>query len=139
MVLTYFCSRRFREAEYHRDRPKRPQTRTHCARERSHSAGSEREHAPPEDSKKVEGHAHPPAPLPKRVFVAMRLVRDLICRPPWNESTTAEELDQKERDSFLQWRRVLAGLQEDQRLTLTPFEKNLELWRQLWRVVERRY
>ncbi|KAL5490975.1 hypothetical protein EMCRGX_G016186 [Ephydatia muelleri] len=58
-------------------------------------------------------------------------------RPPWNESTTAEELDQKERDSFLQWRRVLAGLQEDQRLTLTPFEKNLELWRQLWRVVER--
>lgn len=58
-------------------------------------------------------------------------------RPPWNESTTPEELDQMERDSFLQWRRVLAGLQEDQRLTLTPFEKNLELWRQLWRVVER--
>lgn len=56
--------------------------------------------------------------------------------PSWDESTTAEEqLDQKERESFLQWRRVL---QEDNRLTLTPFEKNLELLRQLWRVVERK-
>ena len=28
-------------------------------------------------------------------------------------------------------------MEEDERLTLTPFEKNLEIWRQLWRVCER--
>lgn len=30
-------------------------------------------------------------------------------------------------------------LQENEDLLLTPFEKNLEVWRQLWRVIERRY
>jgi large subunit GTPase 1 len=28
-------------------------------------------------------------------------------------------------------------LEEEHELMLTPFEKNLEVWRQLWRVVER--
>ena len=28
-------------------------------------------------------------------------------------------------------------LEENERLVLTPFEKNLDIWRQLWRVVER--
>ena len=28
-------------------------------------------------------------------------------------------------------------LEEDEHLVLTPFEKNLEVWRQLWRVLER--
>ena len=41
--------------------------------------------------------------------------------------------------SFLEWRRGLNTLQEDEGLLLTPFERNLELWRQLWRVIERRY
>ena len=31
----------------------------------------------------------------------------------------------------------LASVEEDERLTLTPFEKNPEIWRQLWRVCER--
>lgn len=60
------------------------------------------------------------------------------CRPEWDSSTTAEELEQREREAFLTWRRGLARLQEDERLILTPFERNLEFWRQLWRVVERR-
>lgn len=51
---------------------------------------------------------------------------------------SAQELERRERESFLEWRRSLIRLQEDDRLTLTPFEKNLEFWRQLWRVVERR-
>ena len=38
---------------------------------------------------------------------------------------------------FLEWRRDLADLEEDPRLTLTPFEKNPQVWRQLWRVMER--
>ncbi|KAI7222948.1 P-loop containing nucleoside triphosphate hydrolase protein [Hortaea werneckii] len=58
-------------------------------------------------------------------------------RPPWNASTTAQELDTRERESMLEWRRGLAELQEVDDLLLTPFERNLEVWRQLWRVIER--
>ncbi|KAL1116656.1 hypothetical protein AAG570_005128 [Ranatra chinensis] len=58
-------------------------------------------------------------------------------RPKWTPSTTAEELKEAERQSFLEWRRGLAELQEVEGLTLTPYEKNLDFWRQLWRVVER--
>ncbi|KDD73280.1 hypothetical protein H632_c2348p0, partial [Helicosporidium sp. ATCC 50920] len=58
-------------------------------------------------------------------------------RPEWNSSTTASALDAQERRSFLAWRRDLAELEGEERLVLTPFEKNLEVWRQLWRVVER--
>ena len=43
----------------------------------------------------------------------------------------------QERTSFLVWRRNLALLEEEEGLVLTPFEKNLEVWRQLWRVLER--
>ena len=59
-------------------------------------------------------------------------------RPQWNSETTAEELETAERDSFLEWRRRLAQLQESEGVLLTPYEKNIEFWRQLWRVVERR-
>ncbi|KAK9467561.1 P-loop containing nucleoside triphosphate hydrolase protein [Lipomyces arxii] len=58
-------------------------------------------------------------------------------RPAWDESTTRRELEQDEKASFLDWRRGLAELEEGQGLILTPFERNIEVWRQLWRVVER--
>ena len=58
-------------------------------------------------------------------------------RPRWDESTSKEELDAKERASLLDWRRGLAELQESNDLLMTPFERNLEVWRQLWRVIER--
>lgn len=58
-------------------------------------------------------------------------------RPPWNAEMNVEELDTNERQAFLAWRRNLARLEENERLVLTPFEKNLDIWRQLWRVVER--
>lgn len=58
-------------------------------------------------------------------------------RPHWDENTTPEELDVLERESFLNWRRGLAELQENNDLLMTPFERNLEVWRQLWRVIER--
>lgn len=58
-------------------------------------------------------------------------------RPKWDASTTPEQLDRSERDSLLEWRRGLAELQESNDLLLTPFERNLEVWRQLWRVIER--
>lgn len=58
-------------------------------------------------------------------------------RPKWDEHTTAEQLDAMERQSLLDWRRGLAELQENNDLLMTPFERNLEVWRQLWRVIER--
>ncbi|KAK8062215.1 hypothetical protein PG997_014312 [Apiospora hydei] len=58
-------------------------------------------------------------------------------RPHWDETTTPDELDKLERESFLDWRRGLAELQESNDLLMTPFERNLEVWRQLWRVIER--
>lgn len=58
-------------------------------------------------------------------------------RPYWDETTTPQELDKKERASLLDWRRGLAELQETDDLLMTPFERNLEVWRQLWRVIER--
>ncbi|KAG8889950.1 hypothetical protein FRB99_003937, partial [Tulasnella sp. 403] len=58
-------------------------------------------------------------------------------RPPWTKTMTPAQLDRQEKDSILGWRRNLAVLQEKENLLLTPFERNLEVWRQLWRVVER--
>ena len=58
-------------------------------------------------------------------------------RPPWSDNTTPRELDEKEKASFLEWRRDLADVQENDDLLMTPFERNLEVWRQLWRVTER--
>ncbi|KAF2811493.1 P-loop containing nucleoside triphosphate hydrolase protein [Mytilinidion resinicola] len=58
-------------------------------------------------------------------------------RPKWDEKTTPQELDRLEKASILDWRRGLAELQETSDLLMTPFERNLEVWRQLWRVIER--
>lgn len=57
-------------------------------------------------------------------------------RPKWDRKMTKFELEQKEKDAFLEWRRQLAILQQNNDLLLTPFERNLNLWKQLWRVVE---
>jgi large subunit GTPase 1 len=78
-----------------------------------------------------EAHAIATAQEENRAF--LRIPR----RPAWDENTTPEQLDDRERDSFLKWRRELAKLQEKELLILTPFEKNLDFWRQLWRVIER--
>lgn len=59
-------------------------------------------------------------------------------RPKWEPGTTPEQLEQLEKDSFLKWRRSLADTEESEiNSAVTPFEKNLEVWRQLWRVIER--
>ena len=68
-------------------------------------------------------------------------------RPPWRHSDSAEKLEAREVEAFLSWRRRLAlteekvwAIQEHQVSSdarVTPYEKNLEVWRQLWRVVER--
>jgi large subunit GTPase 1 len=32
---------------------------------------------------------------------------------------------------------ILCSLEEEMNMVLTPYERNLEVWRQLWRVIER--
>lgn len=72
-------------------------------------------------------------------------------RPKWVPGvTTPEELEVMENESFLEWRRGVARREEEitalafakngggaQGASVTPYEKNLHVWRQLWRVVER--
>ncbi|KAF8213250.1 P-loop containing nucleoside triphosphate hydrolase protein [Mycena galopus ATCC 62051] len=58
-------------------------------------------------------------------------------RPAWTKTMSPAELEKEEKTAFLDWRRGLASLQEEEKFLLTPFERNLEVWRQLWRVLER--
>uniref|UniRef100_A0A0M3K1E5 60S ribosomal protein L27 n=1 Tax=Anisakis simplex TaxID=6269 RepID=A0A0M3K1E5_ANISI len=58
-------------------------------------------------------------------------------RPSKRLWETPEQLNALENENFLEWRKSIAELQEVDGLVLTPFERNLELWRQLWRVIER--
>ena len=58
----------------------------------------------------------------------------------YSSGLTESELNsniQEENKNFLDWRRELALLQEETGAVVTPYEKNLEFWRQLWRVIER--
>lgn len=58
-------------------------------------------------------------------------------RPAWSASMTKQELQSRETESFYLWRAELARLEQESVATVTPFEKNIQMWRQLWRVVER--
>lgn len=58
-------------------------------------------------------------------------------RPKWSKEQLKLQIERQENLAFLEWRRQLAALTEHNDLLLTPFERNIEVWRQLWRVVER--
>ncbi|XP_072947379.1 large subunit GTPase 1 homolog [Epargyreus clarus] len=58
-------------------------------------------------------------------------------RPTWTPGVTAEEQLGRERDAFLDWRRHLNDLQTKLGAAVTPYERNLELWKQLWRTLEK--
>lgn len=58
-------------------------------------------------------------------------------RPAWIGGMTGEELEAMEYKEFIEWRKKLAELSEEKGIMMTPFEKNLEFWRQFWRVLER--
>ncbi|RCN40549.1 hypothetical protein ANCCAN_13519 [Ancylostoma caninum] len=58
-------------------------------------------------------------------------------RPSKDLWSNAEELTKLENEAFLKWRADLSELQERDGLVLTPFERNPDMWRELWRVVER--
>ena len=51
---------------------------------------------------------------------------------------TAHEIESQENMAFLEWRRDIATMEQDNiALAITPFEKNIDIWRQLWRVIEK--
>ena len=58
-------------------------------------------------------------------------------RPAWTKDMPKQVVDNNEKEAFLTWRRGFVELEENYDIALTPFEKNLEFWRQLWRVVEK--
>eukprot|EP00934_Nitzschia_sp_Nitz4_P004605 Nitzschia sp. Nitz4//scaffold96_size78090//56277//58412//NITZ4_005501-RA/size78090-processed-gene-0.58-mRNA-1//-1//CDS//3329560594//4595//frame0 len=92
----------------------------------------------------TEQAANRTAPVANRATFAFQEL-SVPRRPAWDETTTPEELDRREKESFLDWRRAIAQKEEEvvlsQKMTgtigVTPFEKNIEIWRQLWRVMER--
>lgn len=94
------------------------------------------------------GEASERAELEKFSFRELGVPR----RPAWIPGvTTPEELDANEIASFLDWRRGVAGREEEiaaaafeaggavgsAGASVTPYEKNIQVWRQLWRVLER--
>lgn len=51
---------------------------------------------------------------------------------------SAQQINANENMAFLEWRRAIATIEEHNvKLAITPFEKNLEVWKQLWRVIEK--
>lgn len=58
-------------------------------------------------------------------------------RPLWHPGISAEDQMTREREAFLEWRRHLNELQAKLGAALTPYERNLELWKQLWRTLEK--
>ncbi|KAI8068633.1 hypothetical protein BC940DRAFT_298669 [Gongronella butleri] len=65
-------------------------------------------------------------------------VIDFPKRPEWSYDLTKEQLDDQEQKAFKQWKeRVYEtyGNRDDGR-QLSWFEQNIEVWRQLWRVLE---
>lgn len=79
------------------------------------------------------GHGIGQGTLKGMVRCRLRIPR----RPAWRREQSPEEVDAQERAAFLAWRRELAAVEATELLVLTPFEKNLEVWRQFWRVLER--
>ena len=59
-------------------------------------------------------------------------------RPKWNKEIKKEEFEKMEKESFLAWRKNLAEEEmKNINMTITPFEKNFEVWKQLWIVVDK--
>jgi len=56
-------------------------------------------------------------------------------RPTWDEYTSPDQLEESEKKAFTAW---MAGIYDKfPRERLNFFEHNLEVWRQLWRALER--
>lgn len=73
----------------------------------------------------------------ERIAADRRELVSIPRRPQWTEGMSVEELTTLENDAFADWRRGLFESAQQEGLHLTPYERNLDFWRQLWRCVER--
>lgn len=92
----------------------------------------------------VDGAAHvlvgdkvKPLSDAQRDWLALSAELPIPKRPAWNFEMTAQDVNIHELAAFSDWRHTLNSLEEHHKVFLSPYEKNLEVWRQLWRVVER--
>lgn len=59
-------------------------------------------------------------------------------RPAWDGKRAGRDQRLLENTVYLDWRRNLSALEEKYRFVhVTPYEKNIEIWRQLWVVIEK--
>ncbi|KAG9391081.1 Large subunit of GTPase [Carpediemonas membranifera] len=65
----------------------------------------------------------------------MKLLR-IPYRPNWR-MVSPKELPKVEEEAFLKWRSGMAAIEQTDNIELTPFEKSINVWRQLWHVVEK--
>lgn len=72
-----------------------------------------------------------------RQAAAVNVVVPVPRKAEWDAKMSAEEVESNEGLTFLEWRRGLSKLEEHDGLIMTPYEKNLDFWRQLWRTMER--
>ena len=76
----------------------------------------------------------PESGLPGSHTTHLQALLDHPLRPPWSAAMSKEEVEAREERLFAEWTAKIHAL--DDRLDITPFEHNLEVWRQLWRVCE---
>ncbi|CRG95817.1 large ribosomal subunit associated GTPase, putative [Plasmodium gallinaceum] len=48
-----------------------------------------------------------------------------------------ENVEKYEMEYFVEWRKLLSDIEEREGYIVTPYEKNIEYWKQLWRVIEK--
>lgn len=63
---------------------------------------------------------------------------ELFKKPAWHREMTMEQLEQSEDKAYLTWIAALkdAEAQRQDKCRLNLFERNIEVWRELWRVIE---
>jgi large subunit GTPase 1 len=76
-------------------------------------------------------------PAPRSKYELEEAASRILRRPQWTRSMTGNQVKAMEDQAFLDWRRNLADLEENEGVILSPFERNVDFWRQLWRTVER--
>lgn len=80
-------------------------------------------------------YVHGPARLVSPVGLDQSKAIEMPKRPKWDPSWSAQKLEQREEQAFQTWLDSIYSSFGAERLN--SFEHNLEVWRQLWRTVEK--
>ncbi|EKX39997.1 hypothetical protein GUITHDRAFT_113992 [Guillardia theta CCMP2712] len=89
-----------------------------------------------EEAEEAWGRIHPlPLPYPIPVEGQDFPIIGIPVRPPWDKFMSHDQLDKQEESSFVEWMKSI--YEKYSRADLNFFEHNLEVWRQIWRSVEK--